>query len=160
MKRKLLLVLYLLLLLSCFSYSRVSQTETYASSSSPVHNFNTGLNYTTIQEAINDNDTLNGQTILVSHGTYYENVVVNKSLTLIGESMGNTIVDGNGTGPAFIVTAQNVTLINLTATNAGCPREYTGFSNSSSPAEAILLNGTSYCLIECVKTSRNNFGIY
>jgi hypothetical protein len=65
MEDKLLLALYILFLLSCFSYARFSQTLTKASSSSPVHNLNTGLNYTTIQEAINGDETLNGQTISI-----------------------------------------------------------------------------------------------
>ena len=41
-------------------------------------------NYTTVQEAI---DAANdGDTVYVFGGTYYENVIVNKRLSLIGES--------------------------------------------------------------------------
>ena len=124
------------------SYTRFSQTETKASSGSPVHNLNTGLNYTTIQEAINANETLNGNTILVEDGTYYEHVVVNKSLTLVGENRDSTIVDGNGTGPAFTLNANNVSLISFTATNAGL-----AVVDSRIPA-AIKLNETTNCLVE------------
>jgi parallel beta-helix repeat protein len=49
-------------------------------------------NYTTIQDAI-DNASA-GDTIYVWSGTYYENVIVNKSVTLIGNSSGNTTIDG------------------------------------------------------------------
>ena len=61
-----------------------------------VHNLDTGLNYTTIQVAIDAPETLNGHTILVDAGTYYENLVVTKSISLIGENSSNTIIDGGG----------------------------------------------------------------
>ena len=49
----------------------------------------------TIQEAINAaND---GDTIYVHNGTYYENIVVNKTVSLVGENRSNTIIDGNET---------------------------------------------------------------
>ena len=51
-----------------------------------VHNLDTGLDYETIQEAINANETIDGRTISVDAGTYYENIVINKSISLIGET--------------------------------------------------------------------------
>jgi len=50
-------------------------------------------NYTKIQDAI-DNAS-DGNTVFVYDGTYYENVVVNKSINLIGEDKDTTIIDGN-----------------------------------------------------------------
>ncbi len=119
MKGKLLLALCLLLLLSCFSYSRFSQTETKASSSLPVHNLNTGLNYATIQEAISASETLDGNTIEVDAGTYYEHVTVSKSIFLLGESRNTTVIDGGGTGPVVGLSANNVTVANFTIRNGG-----------------------------------------
>ena len=69
----------------------------------------------TIQEAINAASP--GDTILVSSGTYYERVVVNKTVSLIGEDKYNTIIDGNYNGTVIEVTASNVVIEDLTAQN-------------------------------------------
>lgn len=53
----------------------------------PVH-----VKYFSIQEAINNAD--HGDTIFVSSGTCYENVVVNKTVSLIGEDVSSTIING------------------------------------------------------------------
>jgi len=62
----------------------------------PVHNIDTGLNYTTIQMAIDASETLDGHTIFVDEGIYYENIIVSKSLSLVGERRISTIIDSNG----------------------------------------------------------------
>ena len=49
-------------------------------------------NYTSIQDAI-DNAS-DGDTIYVYSGIYYENVVINKRINLIGEDRNGTIIDG------------------------------------------------------------------
>ena len=84
----------------------------------PVHNINTGLGYAKIQEAINADETLNGHTIFVEAGTYYENVVANKTLSFIGESRDTTIIDGNKGGSVVQVISNNVTISNFTIMNA------------------------------------------
>lgn len=83
---------------------------------SPVHNINTGLNYTTIQDAIDANETLDGHTILVDKGVYYEQVFCDKSLVLTGEDEDNTIIDANGTG-AVVELGINVSITNFTIRN-------------------------------------------
>jgi len=85
----------------------------------PVHNLNTGLNYQTIQGAIDAPETLGGHAILVDAGTYYEHVVVNKSLTLLGENRETTIIDGSGIGIVVDVTASSVTISNFTIQHGG-----------------------------------------
>ena len=52
----------------------------------PVHNVDTGEYFTTIQAAIDDSDTVDGHTIEVSAGTYFEHVIFDKNLTLKGEN--------------------------------------------------------------------------
>ena len=78
-----------------------------------VHNLDTHEDFATIQAAINDPDTADGHTIFVEEGTYYEHVVVSKSLSLIGEDRSTTIIDGI-TGTVMNVTANNVNITGFT----------------------------------------------
>jgi C1A family cysteine protease len=48
----------------------------------PVHNLNSSEDFYTIQAAIDDPDTSNGHVIEVEDGIYYENVVVDKGVTI------------------------------------------------------------------------------
>jgi len=70
-----------------------------------------------IQTAINDAQP--GDTILIRKGTYYEYpIFVNKSVTLLGESKTETIIDGGGTANVIInVLANNAKIRNLTVQN-------------------------------------------
>lgn len=73
--------------------------------------------YPTIQEAINHaND---GDTVFVRNGTYYENVVVNKTVSLWGENKETTIIDGNETGDCVHVAAGGVRISGFTVRNGG-----------------------------------------
>ena len=51
------------------------------------------IDYPTIQAAINAANP--GDIIFVYNGTYYENVVVNKAISLIGEDKNSTVIDGS-----------------------------------------------------------------
>jgi len=73
--------------------------------------------YPTIQEAINAADT--GDTIYVKAGIYYENVVVDKAVSLVGEERSNTIIDGSGSGSVLKIVADNVDVTNFTLRNCG-----------------------------------------
>jgi nitrous oxidase accessory protein NosD len=52
-----------------------------------------------------------GDTVFVYNGTYYENVVLNKTINLVGEARNTTIIDGNGVGN--IVHLTNADYINV-----------------------------------------------
>lgn len=119
MKGKWFPTLCLVLLLFCLSYARFDQLGTKASSSLSVHNLNTGLNYSSIQAAIDANETLDGQTILVDDGTYYENVAVTKALSLVGENVNSTVVDGGGLGTVMTVAVDGVNVSGFTIQNSG-----------------------------------------
>ncbi len=71
----------------------------------PVHNTNTGLNYCSIQAAINDPMTLNGHTITVDAGTYAEDIVVSKSLTILGPNANIDPCSGSRVAEAIVVPA-------------------------------------------------------
>ncbi|MEA1998270.1 MAG: NosD domain-containing protein, partial [Euryarchaeota archaeon] len=74
-----------------------------------------GGTFSGIQNAINNASM--GDTILVHSGVYYENVYVNKSVTLKG--MGYPVVAANGSGSAITLNADGITLEGFKATNSG-----------------------------------------
>ena len=76
-------------------------------------------NYTTIQEAIDATNP--GDTIYVRNGTRYENLFINKTISLIGENPETTIIDGSKANESFSPTvyvygedAKNVSICNFT----------------------------------------------
>lgn len=62
--------------------------------------------FATIQEAINN--AVPGDLILVSPDTYYEQLVIDKSITLEGENKTTTIIDGNLSGVCVQIIADDV----------------------------------------------------
>ncbi len=73
--------------------------------------------YPTIQAAVNAAGT--GDIIEVDAGTYLENVVVNKTVTIKGDSATSTVVDGGGNDVVFNIQEDNVELCDLTIRNGG-----------------------------------------
>ncbi len=73
--------------------------------------------YSTIQEAVNHANP--GDTIYVRNGTYLENIVVNTSISLIGENRSTTIIDGNFTGTVLNIAANNVKVVGFTIQESG-----------------------------------------
>ena len=84
-----------------------------------ILNLNTNLTYLTIQSAINAPETLNGYAIFVRNGKYDEHVVVNKSISLVGENQTTTIIDGGNAGTVLTVNADNVSVTGFTIRNSG-----------------------------------------
>ena len=104
-------------------------------------------NYTSIQDGI-DNAS-DGDTIFVYSGTYYENVVVDKALTLLGEEKETTIIDGNKSGDVIYISADWVNISGFTIKNSG---------NQSSEA-GIEIN-SNYTILSDNNFSNNQYGIY
>lgn len=63
----------------------------------------------TIQEAINNTQVASGDTIFVYNGTYYEDIVVNKAVSLIGESK-DAMICGSISVETDNVTIQSFTI--------------------------------------------------
>lgn len=73
-------------------------------------------NYTSIQEAIDE--VVPGGIVYVGVGEYYEDVVVNKSLSLIGENVSTAVLDGEGESLLILsITASDVIVHNFTIKN-------------------------------------------
>jgi len=100
--------------------------------------------YPTIQEAI---DAANpGDTIFVEAGTYFENVVINKALSLIGENRSTTIIDGNGAGDVIRIVSNNVSVRRSTIQN----------SSGEYPNSGIFLDNVEGCRISDNNVSHNH----
>ena len=78
-------------------------TFKFATTSAGVQNTNTGIYYCTIQAAIDDPLTDNGHTITVATGTYVENIIVNKSLTILGPNAAINPCIGSGVAAAILM---------------------------------------------------------
>lgn len=110
--------LYMIILVLSIGLSLLHTLPIIASTSLlSAHNIDTGIDYVTIQETINAESTLDGHTIKVDAGVYYESIVVNKSLSLIGESKFDTVIDGMGISSVVRIEADNVNVTDFTIRN-------------------------------------------
>ena len=92
--------------------------------------------YNTIQEAINA--AKNGATIIIKNGSYNELIVINKTITLIGEDKNTTIINFNpnyeiNRGPIIQINADNCSIENVQIT----------VSNNSVIAQGISINSNN-----------------
>ena len=107
-----------------------------------------GGNYSKIQDAIDAANS--GDTIYVYNGTYYENIVIDQEISLIGNGTNNTIIDGQANSNVIRVIKNNVTIKGFTVKNSGTGSMDTG----------IKLNNAQNCLISNNNISNNCIGIY
>ncbi|MFQ6062778.1 MAG: nitrous oxide reductase family maturation protein NosD [Methanosarcinales archaeon] len=83
-----------------------------------------GGDYTSIQSAINS--ASNGDTIQVAPCIYRENVVVDKSVSLIGADRDTTIIEGGGSGDVVYVKANKVNISGVMIKNSSILGKYAG----------------------------------
>jgi len=146
MNRKLVPFIILAAVLTRFLYIESCQIRAETPVGYPVHNLNTGLNYTRIQDAINAPETLDGHIISVESDIYFEHVYINKSISLVGENKSTTIIDGGYSGNVVAIYADFVTIRGFTIQNsgffAGLPSgiEVGPYSNCTITDNIIVLN--------------------
>ena len=104
-------------------------------------------NYTAIQSAINDAG--NGDTVFVYSGTYYENVVVNRTIDLIGENRETTVIDGMGFAYVVKISSDGVAISGFTMLNSTW-----GFFESG-----IILDSSSNSMVTGNNVANNTNGI-
>ena len=146
-RRGLSLLVNLCLILTIFSIT-APLTGTQMASASTLNVGGTAPgNYSTIQAAINAAKA--GDTIFVYPGTYQEHITVNKTLTLTGSGMANTIISGTGTNDVVTVTVNGVKISDFTIANSGMFSIYAG----------VKLSSVQNCHIYNIKSSNNTWGI-
>jgi parallel beta-helix repeat protein len=115
--------------------------------------------YPTIQEAINAANS--GDTVYVRVGTYVENVVVNKSISLIGGVGGESIIDGNYEGIAVHVEANDVVVANFTIIKG--PKQWPVIPPPPAhalPPTGLYLEFCNNTLIQNNLITQNLYGVY
>ena len=85
----------------------------------------THADYRTIQEAINA--AKNGAKIIIKNGSYNELIVINKTITLMGEDKNTTIINFS---PDYEIRSQ-VSIININAANCSLENLHITLSNKS-----------------------------
>lgn len=107
-------------------------------------------NFTNIQDAIDA--APENYTIFVKSGHYIENVLINKTIDLIGENPQTTFIDANGSKDGIYITADYINISNFTIINCGAtsyPDYDAGIHLDSNH------NAVKYCIFY-----NNTYGIY
>jgi len=111
--------------------------------------------FSKIQDAINAANL--GDIIFVHNGTYYENVVVNKTLSLIGEDKDSTIIDGNLTGNVVLLTADNIIVMEFTIRGGGWNSGVLiGFRSYNNTVADCIVSGNEYGIYLKTESCNNN----
>lgn len=119
-----------------------------------------------------------GDTIYILSGIYYENIIINKSISLIGEDKNTTIIDGSNNGKVVSISADWVNISGFTIQNSG--NRYSNYdsglflkSNNNTISNNIITDnsggGGIYQFYEYISSgniitgntiSNNNYGIH
>ena len=116
---------------------------TSATSDLEIQNIDTGEGFATIQEAV---DAANqGDTIMVSEGIYHESLVIDRTLTLVGENRNTTIIESSDLGAwtGVSIKADNVSLSGFTIRNSRWPEDQiatAGIDTTEVPFNGIIIS--------------------
>lgn len=133
-------------------------------------------NYTLIQEAVDH--AIDGDTVFVfsESSPYFEHVVVNRSIHLIGENRTTTVIDGGGVGDVVLLRADDITISGFTVQHGGdAPKVNAGIESRSNRSViygnvvfqngrygvGVLLNCSSGALVyDNIISENGNEGIF
>jgi nitrous oxidase accessory protein NosD len=107
--------------------------------------------FKSIQEAINNASY--GSTVTVMAGTYFENVVIDKTIDLRGQGADSTIINGGNTGTVILVTADDVHISGLGVRKSGVA-DYPHYN------AGIRVSAGHNVSISQVNCSGNLYGMY
>ena len=110
--------------------------------------------YPTIQEAVLESSP--GDTISVLSGTYNEDIIIDKQISLIGEDRETTIIVGSGSGSVIRITSDGVEVSGFTVKGSG--------TNYLSPFDGgdagIMLDMITGATISDNELTENTIGIF
>ena len=122
-------------------------------------------NYSKIQDAIDN--TTNGDTVYVYNGWYNEhNIIINKSISVIGQDKETTVIDGGGHHDTVCIEAEQITLSGFTIEDDGPAHFYRIGVVITYPAQNIFIHDNiitkNYMGISIYSTDYrlNNISIY
>jgi len=135
-------------------FNMLGRIEGWIDSEYPVY-----VKYPSLQDAINNSHV--SDTLFVSTGLYPENILINKSLNLMGEDRETTIIDANYSGDVILVLVDNVSISRFTIQGSECMclgphggvKIGVGVQNISITDNIITKNGN-------VSTPRRGVGVY
>lgn len=99
-----------------------------------------------IQQAINS--AADGDTVFVKSGTYYEHVVLNKTVSVVGEDSRSTVVDANGSGRVFSISQGYVNITGFTIRKSG---------SAYGQDAGVWIEGAGHCHIFGNNVTENDF---
>jgi len=115
-----------------------------------------------IQQAIDN--AAEGDTVYVEEGTYYENIVINKTISLEGAGREKTIIDGGWLGDTVVISVDNVNISGFTILNGS--KGINVISNDTRISDChcvsniigIYVNTARRCILEDLRCDRNYGG--
>ena len=139
-------------------------------SSTPIFNGNTLYvggsgegNYSKIQDAVDNASGGDSVFVFDDSSPYYENVVIDKSISLIGEDKNTTVIDGNEFDCVIKLIADEIKISNFTIQNAGSNVDLAGIyinSNtniiSNNKITSNSLDGNAYGVLILDNSNHNS----
>ena len=114
-------------------------------------------NYTKIQDAINDSSNLDTVFVYDDSSPYYENLIINKSISLIGENKETTVIDGSGNKIIILIRlCDNVKIQGFTIKNSSRSKINWDYATGI----GIQLLAATFCIISDMIITNTDIGIY